>query len=66
MKLFAWLFGCPHEKRGFPITRNGVTYRACLECGDERKYDWRRMRYVEFEQGEKRKVRAPNYHGMIS
>jgi hypothetical protein len=62
-RLLQFIFGCRHREYGFPITlkdRN-LTYRVCLECGAERKYDWQRMRFVSFERGEERKLRAANY-----
>jgi hypothetical protein len=65
-------FGCQHEDCGFPITHraaNGLrlTVRVCLECGVARKYDWARMRYVPFERGEERQLRAKEYgNGVIS
>ena len=60
-RLIEWLLDCKHENCGWPITRQGVTYRTCLQCGRERKYDTARMRFVEFGLGEERKLRAPNY-----
>jgi hypothetical protein len=59
--MFRWLFGCPHEKWTNPFTIGGLTYRVCLECGANRKYDLARMRFVEFDRGEERKLQAPNY-----
>ena len=51
------LFGCAHSKTTFPITpgrrpagggthRHG-TYVACLDCGQEFRYDWNEMRVGE-------------------
>jgi hypothetical protein len=59
--LLDFLFGCSHPRCGWPITQHGITVRVCLECGRERKYDMRTMRYVKFERGEERKLRTPNY-----
>lgn len=67
MKLMEWLFGCNHASYGWPITKQGITYRVCLECGKERKYDWRRMRFVGFDRGEERKLQASGFGaGVIS
>ena len=33
------LFGCPHPVMGWPITLEGETYRACLDCGARRRFD---------------------------
>lgn len=55
------LFGCPHSSYGFPITRNSICYRVCLECGHERKYDFVRMRFVNFERGEERRLQSQPY-----
>jgi len=53
------LFGCSHSRTTFPITpgrnmkssmvgphRHG-TYVACLDCGQEFRYDWAEMRIGE-------------------
>ena len=51
------LFGCNHQKLGFPITVRGArrrtqaalltgTYVVCLECGQEFPYDWNEMKVV--------------------
>jgi RNase P subunit RPR2 len=53
------LFGCTHQRITFPITpgrnlrshpttahRRG-TYVACLDCGQEFRYDWNEMRIGE-------------------
>ena len=49
------LFGCTHERTTFPLTpvvKIGVatprpaingTYVACLDCGQEFRYDWNEM-----------------------
>lgn len=74
-KMFQLLFGCVHEHCSFPITvrdrsgrtnDHGLTYRVCLDCGTQRKYDWQRMRYIKFERGEERRLRTPTYgNGVI-
>jgi hypothetical protein len=33
------LFRCGHPRMGWPITRDGQTYRACLKCGMRRSFD---------------------------
>ena len=33
------LFRCGHRRMGWPITRDGQTYRACLKCGMRRGFD---------------------------
>lgn len=53
-RLVEALFGCRHDNYSFPITikpgrRRGNagharTYVVCLECGQERAYDWVRMK----------------------
>lgn len=56
-KLMDALFGCRHARYSFPITvRAGSrrtqrgqrvgTYVACLDCGQEFRYDWREMKVV--------------------
>jgi hypothetical protein len=60
-RLMELLFGCSHERCGWPITIKGVTVRTCLACGLSRKYDWRRMRYVGFDLDEERKLQAPGF-----
>jgi hypothetical protein len=63
-KLIELLFGCAHNF-GFPITRRigsmRITMRVCLECGRVRKYDWARMRFIQFERGEERQLRTHGY-----
>jgi hypothetical protein len=56
-KLMEAMFGCRHARYSFPITiragsrrtpqaqRTG-TYVACLDCGQEFRYDWHEMRIV--------------------
>ena len=37
-----WLtrvFGCWHTEMSRPFTRDGESYRACLDCGAHRKFD---------------------------
>ncbi|HEX8889720.1 MAG TPA: hypothetical protein VF779_11105 [Pyrinomonadaceae bacterium] len=37
-----WLtrvFGCWHTDMSRPFTRDGESYRACLDCGAHRKFD---------------------------
>jgi hypothetical protein len=50
------LFGCSHQRTTFPITPNHKmaaashrhgTYVACLDCGQEFRYDWKQMRVGE-------------------
>ena len=58
-KVFNAVFGCRHSHYSFPITvrhssiRTEVpaaaltgTYVACLECGKEMPYDWRKMKVI--------------------
>lgn len=56
-KLIDAMFGCRHSRYSFPITvRTGSrrtqtgqragTYVACLDCGQEFRYDWREMKIV--------------------
>jgi hypothetical protein len=55
-RLLNALFGCSHIHTTFPITpgrkpavagqRHG-TYVACLDCGQEFRYDWNEMRIGE-------------------
>lgn len=33
------VFRCRHRQMGWPITREGRTYRACLSCGMRRGFD---------------------------
>lgn len=42
--IFGKLFGCWHKRLARPITRNRVSYQACLECGARRKFDTERFR----------------------
>lgn len=50
-RLMEFLFGCPHERTTFPLTRRVArsgerrqTYVACLDCGREFPYNWQEMR----------------------
>ncbi len=48
------LFGCPHKRTTFPMTRKSTadsahrmmqqTYIVCLDCGEEFAYDWQKMK----------------------
>ena len=56
-KLMDAMFGCRHARYSFPITvragslraptaqRTG-TYVACLDCGQEFRYDWQELKIV--------------------
>lgn len=58
-RIFDVLFGCPHHRYTFPMSRkpsmsrnsatppttNG-TYVVCLDCGREFPYDWRQMKIL--------------------
>jgi hypothetical protein len=63
--LIELLFGCSHANFSFPMTRRlgggRITTRVCLDCGREKRYDWQAMKFVPFEAGEERKLRAPSY-----
>jgi RNase P subunit RPR2 len=56
-KLIDAMFGCRHSRYSFPITvragsrltqtgQRAGTYVACLDCGQEFRYDWREMKIV--------------------
>jgi len=62
-KVFDVIFGCRHGHYSFPITvrhssiRTEVpaaaltgTYVACLDCGKELPYDWRKMKVITSHQ----------------
>jgi hypothetical protein len=37
-----WLgafFGCPHKEMSRPFSRQGETYRVCINCGARRSFD---------------------------
>ena len=37
-----WLaafFGCPHKEMSRPFSRQGETYRVCINCGARRNFD---------------------------
>jgi len=37
-----WLgnvFGCPHKEMSRPFSRQGETYRVCINCGARRTFD---------------------------
>ena len=53
----ASLFGCAHTRCTFPMTATNRRYRSegksfatayvvCLDCGQEFRYDWERMKMV--------------------
>ncbi|MDQ6652057.1 MAG: hypothetical protein M3Y84_04855 [Acidobacteriota bacterium] len=33
------LFGCPHKEMSRPFSRQGETYRVCINCGAQRGFD---------------------------
>lgn len=35
----AELFGCPHREMSRPFSRQGETYRVCINCGARRGFD---------------------------
>ena len=32
-------FGCPHKEMSRPFSRQGETYRVCINCGARRSFD---------------------------
>jgi hypothetical protein len=38
------LFRCPHRRLTRPVTPDGDTYVACLDCGKQFSYDLKEMR----------------------
>ena len=62
--MLSWVLRCKHNW-AFPITikidSRKITYRRCLECGASKKYDWNRMKFVEFSQQESRELLCPSY-----
>jgi hypothetical protein len=34
-ELLRLIFGCPHERLGWPRRRNGVDVQVCVDCGHE-------------------------------
>lgn len=59
MGILRFVFGCAHERTTFPLTPTsrkvtpgrttaiGSAYVACLDCGQELRYDWAQMRVGE-------------------
>lgn len=48
-QLSNWLtrvFGCWHSEMSRPFTRDGESYRACLECGARRQFDSTRWEMI--------------------
>jgi hypothetical protein len=48
-QLSSWLtrvFGCWHTEMSRPFTRDGESYRTCLECGARRQFDSSRWEMV--------------------
>lgn len=37
--MIARIFSCWHRRMSRPFTRDGRTYRACLRCGVQRRFD---------------------------
>jgi hypothetical protein len=33
------IFGCPHKELSRPFSRQGETYRVCINCGARRHFD---------------------------
>lgn len=42
----ARVFGCWHSEMSRPFTRDGESYRTCLECGARRNFDPKRWEMV--------------------
>lgn len=62
-RLVNLLMGCRHENMSWPITLSGRTYRTCLECGYQRRWDpwrweWRKDRDRTITQGGNRHARV--------
>jgi hypothetical protein len=70
-KILDAVFGCRHEHYSFPITvrHSSIkvevpaaavtgTYVACLDCGRELPYDWRKMKVVDFPRESRTPVTA--------
>ncbi len=40
--ILSWLvtiFGCTHKELSRPFSRRGQTYRVCIDCGAQRRFD---------------------------
>ena len=35
----AVIYGCPHKEMSRPFSRQGETYRVCINCGARRNFD---------------------------
>jgi hypothetical protein len=33
------IFGCPHKELSRPFSRQGESYRVCINCGAHRRFD---------------------------
>lgn len=53
--MISTVFGCWHRNLGRPLTRDGETYRACLNCGARRQFNLATW-----------KLNGPYYYGSTS
>lgn len=42
--IYSFFFGCFHTRTSWPLTIDGETHVACLQCGERIPYDWGRMK----------------------
>jgi hypothetical protein len=60
-----WLgnvFGCPHKEMSRPFSRQGETYRVCINCGARRMFDqksWKPTGPYYFRPASTRDLREP-------
>jgi hypothetical protein len=60
-----WLgnvFGCPHKEMSRPFSRQGETYRVCINCGARRMFDqksWKPTGPYYFRPASPRDLREP-------
>ena len=57
-KILTLFFECPHPNCSWPMTKNEITYRVCLDCGLERKYNWKEMKFEKLTPVEVIRVRG--------
>ena len=60
-----WLgnvFGCPHKEMSRPFSRQGETYRVCINCGARRMFDqksWKQTGPYYFRPASPRDITEP-------
>ena len=62
-RLILRIFSCWHRRMSRPFTRDGQTYRVCLRCGVQRRFDLEQWKTKGSYYRERASTQSVNSHG---